>query len=137
MDFIHPTFCISLDICGDNFDYNNREWIYDFNHVDYIGINTFLSNVNWLDFLNCPSVEEATNNFYFYLYSARDLFVPLKGKCSTTYPKWFNSDVIALLKAKKSAHKLYRASHIRVISEFILYATKNTNDADYLIPFIM
>jgi hypothetical protein len=32
---------------------------------------------------------------------------------------------------------LYRASHIRVISEFILYATKNTNDADYLIPFIM
>jgi hypothetical protein len=31
----------------------------------------------------------------------------------------------------------YRASHIRVISEFILYATKNTNDADYLIPFIM
>jgi hypothetical protein len=32
---------------------------------------------------------------------------------------------------------IYRASHIRVISEFILYATKNTNDADYLIPFIM
>jgi hypothetical protein len=32
---------------------------------------------------------------------------------------------------------LYRASHIRVISEFILYATKNTNDADYLVPFIM
>jgi hypothetical protein len=33
--------------------------------------------------------------------------------------------------------RIYRASHIRVISEFILYATKNTNDADYLIPFIM
>jgi hypothetical protein len=32
---------------------------------------------------------------------------------------------------------LYRASHIRFISEFILYATKNTNDADHLIPFIM
>jgi hypothetical protein len=31
----------------------------------------------------------------------------------------------------------YRASHIRLISEFILYATKNTNDADHLIPFIM
>jgi hypothetical protein len=108
MDFIHPTFCNSLDTCGDNFDYNNREWIYDFNHVDYIGINTFLSNVNWLDFLNCSSVAEATNNFYFYLYSARDLFVPLKCKCSTTYPKWFNSDVIGLLKAKKSAHRLYR-----------------------------
>jgi ferredoxin-fold anticodon binding domain-containing protein len=30
----------------------------------------------------------------------------------------------------------YRASHIRLISEFILYATKNTND-DHLIPFIM
>jgi hypothetical protein len=25
----------------------------------------------------------------------------------------------------------------RFISEFVLYATKNTNDADYLIPFIM
>jgi hypothetical protein len=24
----------------------------------------------------------------------------------------------------------------RLISEFVLYATKNTNDADYLIPFI-
>jgi hypothetical protein len=34
-------------------------------------------------------------------------------------------------------YKLYRASHIRLISEFILYATKSTNDADYLIPFIM
>jgi hypothetical protein len=34
-------------------------------------------------------------------------------------------------------HVVYRASHIRLISEFILYATKNTNDADHLIPFIM
>jgi hypothetical protein len=33
--------------------------------------------------------------------------------------------------------KLYRASHIRLISKFILYATKNTNDAGHLIPFIM
>jgi hypothetical protein len=32
---------------------------------------------------------------------------------------------------------LYRASHIRLISEFILYATKNTNDADHLTQFIM
>jgi hypothetical protein len=32
---------------------------------------------------------------------------------------------------------IYRASHIRFISEFILYATKNTNYADHLIPFIM
>jgi hypothetical protein len=32
---------------------------------------------------------------------------------------------------------IYRANHIRLISEFIFYATKNTNDADYLIPFIM
>jgi hypothetical protein len=32
---------------------------------------------------------------------------------------------------------VYRASHIRFISEFILYATKNTDDADSLIPFIM
>jgi hypothetical protein len=31
----------------------------------------------------------------------------------------------------------YRASHVRFISEFILYATKNTNYADHLIPFIM
>jgi hypothetical protein len=41
-----------------------------------------------------------------------------------------------ILKEKKISVK-YRASHIRVISEFILYATKNSNDADYLIPFIM
>jgi hypothetical protein len=32
---------------------------------------------------------------------------------------------------------IYKANHIRLISEFILYATKNTNDADHLIPFIM
>jgi hypothetical protein len=32
---------------------------------------------------------------------------------------------------------LYRASHVRFISEFLLYATKNTNYADHLIPFIM
>jgi hypothetical protein len=31
----------------------------------------------------------------------------------------------------------YRAGHVRVISDVILYATKNTNDADHLIPFIM
>jgi hypothetical protein len=33
--------------------------------------------------------------------------------------------------------RVYRASHIRFISEFILYATKNTNYADNLIPFII
>jgi hypothetical protein len=38
---------------------------------------------------------------------------------------------------KNLALSLYRASHIRFISEFILYATKNTNYADHLIPFIM
>jgi hypothetical protein len=32
---------------------------------------------------------------------------------------------------------VYRASHVRFISEFLLYATKNTNYADHLIPFIM
>jgi hypothetical protein len=32
---------------------------------------------------------------------------------------------------------VYRASHIGFISEFILYATKNTNYTDHLIPFIM
>jgi hypothetical protein len=31
----------------------------------------------------------------------------------------------------------YRASHIRLTSESTLHATKNTNDADHLIPFIM
>jgi hypothetical protein len=39
--------------------------------------------------------------------------------------------------SKKKRNKIYRASHIRFISEFILYATKNTDDADSLIPFIM
>jgi hypothetical protein len=40
------------------------------------------------------------------------------------------------MKYKREIPK-YRASHIRFISEFILYATKNTNYADHLIPFIM
>jgi hypothetical protein len=40
-------------------------------------------------------------------------------------------------KTSYSNLQLYRASHIRFISEFILYATKNTNYADHLIPFIM
>jgi hypothetical protein len=35
------------------------------------------------------------------------------------------------------SQRKYRASHIRFISEFILFATKNTDATDSLIPFIM
>jgi hypothetical protein len=51
-----------------------------------------------------------------------------------TFNRWKENNGVVLVNEDAS---LYRASHIRVISEFILYATKNTNDADYLIPFIM
>jgi hypothetical protein len=53
---------------------------------------------------------------------------------------YYYSACLHLVKMKENFSTvgvIYRANHIRLISEFILYATKNTNDADYLIPFIM
>jgi hypothetical protein len=55
---------------------------------------------------------------------------------SRFYVLWFLAVKLVLCQLN-DATVLYRASHVRFISEFILYATKNTNYADHLIPFIM
>jgi hypothetical protein len=48
--------------------------------------------------------------------------------CATTRPS---------VQSSVRTEYVYRASHVRFIFEFLLYATKNTNYADHLIPFIM
>jgi hypothetical protein len=69
-----------------------------------------------------------------------------QGLYESTYREWLRKleslffllprDVAVFTKNLRVTN-IYKANHIRLISEFILYATKNTNDADHLIPFIM
>lgn len=106
----HPTFQVNIDILSDKSSYNDKEWYYDFNQANYVEISTYLFNVNWPGVLNSSNIDDDVNNLYLHLHEAINTFVPVKCRYSSTYPRWFNKDVIELIKSKKAAHKRYKTT---------------------------
>ena len=111
LDVYHPCFVVYLDSYQDNLLYNSIDSFYNFKRANYEEIGRFLSNISWLEiFSSASNVNEALDSLYSFLYQAIVLFVPVSYKFKSTYPAWFNSRSISLVKMKKAAHKQYKAS---------------------------
>lgn len=86
----------------------NRRLKYFYNKGDYDKINEFLGLIDWEDSLNNKPLEEALDLFYKYLYDAIDKYIPQKQFYPSSYPPWYNTSLIKILKEKSKYLKKYR-----------------------------
>jgi hypothetical protein len=86
-------------------------FFYDYSNADYDEINILLSNVNWNTIDSCRDINEAVSLFYNYLHFVCGLFVPVKRKCKSIFPPWFDHEVRRLIRRKSTLHRRYKISH--------------------------
>lgn len=83
---------------------------YHYSIGDYSAIASELNKVNWTPLLHkdYTSIDDAVANFYNKLYEVRDKHIPLKSTKFSTYPPWYNSALIKILKEKYKYHQKYK-----------------------------
>ncbi|XP_050663966.1 uncharacterized protein LOC126964735 [Leptidea sinapis] len=109
VDRAHPPFTINIT------DFNKqplRESFIprrSFYKADYASISENLSAHDWPSLLRTGTIEEAVDVFYDILYACVDKYVPLrKSKPSRSYPKWYSSALIKIVREKYKAHKRWK-----------------------------
>ncbi|KAK5650195.1 hypothetical protein RI129_001224 [Pyrocoelia pectoralis] len=97
-DVYHPALHISLrltDKCLPNFPKNQLNKRYNFRKADYLDLYNELQFVDW-SFM-----------FYEVIYSVIDAHVPQYFIKTSTYPKWFTTEIINNIKLKSKNFKKY------------------------------
>lgn len=82
--------------------------LFDFYKGDYIGLNQYFSMCDWS--LDAGDVDGSVSRFYELLYCGMQRFIPVKIRTATSFPSWFNKQLIRLIFCKKRAHKRYLRS---------------------------
>lgn len=109
MDNHHPpimvNYCFKMN-CVPVMDQSTP--IYNFAKADYVKINEELFSYDWDSLLEKDDLNDAVENFYKIIFESFNRHVPTFFNISSKYPKWFNKDLIKLLKRKKDlSKKLY------------------------------
>lgn len=121
-DDYHPALniCIDLKVAKQgNFPPNREFKSYNFKKANFPELYNVLSSVDWTFMRNVTSVDYALDMFYNTLYNIFDIYVPLYKQRNTQYPKWFNHDIIHIIKLKSKYHKKYISEgRIRDLNEF-------------------
>lgn len=107
VDEFHPTLKLTLNV-NDSVTPNNKcnslysFSKYDFKNAHYGEIMRLLDEVDWESALNVTDVNKAIDIFYYYIYSALNLCVPLKVIRHNNYQPWFTHELRMLVKDKKN-----------------------------------
>ena len=111
-DQAHPypviaTACIKkinpLQYCEITFNYNN---------MNFDKINESLESLNWIDIMHgLSTVDEMVDIFYDILYSTIEKNVPKKTKRNSSYPPWFDHELIQAVDKKKELHCKLKESY--------------------------
>lgn len=97
---------VSPETLSNNLVYN--EFYYDFRNGNYRELNNYIASIDWVTCLGgSNNINEATNFFYELLSIGIAYFVPLKKYRTSSFPKWFSSELRKLTLEKKQAHSLY------------------------------
>ena len=113
VDEHHPVLNISLEFINKNSinlkylsDYKYDK--FDFYNSNYNMINEKISLMNWDDLFKEKNINEDIEIFYKTLFEIIDEFTPKKVVKFSPFPKWFDKEIINLIKKKKKLHKIYK-----------------------------
>lgn len=80
----------------------------NFRKADYESINNFLVDIDWSAVLQNKSLDEAVAEFYSILNNCIDIYIPLKKYSTRSYPVWYTSALIKIIKEKSKAHRRWK-----------------------------
>lgn len=108
----HPPLHLSIvDSTPCKFTDNKAEMFYTFKNADFIGMNNFLSNVNWGELLSTSDVNSAALTFSHIMLYAIDQFVPKKCRKPPVSPEWSTPALKRLKSTKRSVLKNFSKFH--------------------------
>ena len=83
--------------------------IFDFANGNYHLLNEFIASVDWKFLFDGLEFEVMVSTFYNILFTGIEKYIPKKTikYCSSSFPKWFNKELIDLCRDKKVAHSTY------------------------------
>jgi hypothetical protein len=109
-DPAHPPFSVEiLDLTAKPLrEASNAR--YNYRKADYEYLNKHFANANWAELLRIGSVNELTGTFYNLVNEAIKNYVPLvrQRDPNRSYPIWFSSSLIKLIKEKSKAHSKWK-----------------------------
>ena len=90
----------------------SSEKVYLFKQANFDSLNRFFNGICWDEIFSSLSVKAALEQFYNIVYAAIDNYVPTKiiFKNTCNYPKWFNCELIQVIKDKRLAHSKFKLS---------------------------
>ena len=89
--------------CGNNGSLKYEVYYHDFRNADFFQLNYYLSTVNWNDILSGDDIDNALEKFYDVMYTAVNLFVPVKRFRSSNFSSWFSPYLKKLTINKKNS----------------------------------
>ncbi|KAJ3660224.1 hypothetical protein Zmor_004686 [Zophobas morio] len=107
----HIPYSWSVDINSPTILISQVE-VFDFANGDYALLNDYLASINWDVCFQGKNLNDKVLTFYDILFAGITHFIPtkiLRTGCSS-YPRWFNKELIELYKTKKSAHSAFQVS---------------------------
>ena len=114
-DDYHPPLDIIVP-----FNFNNKNsshlcdgYYRDFKSANFNLLNDYLGSIAWDSLLAHGSLDDMVNIFYNTIYSAIEIYVPLKRISSGKFPRWFSPELKHCIIEKKKAHKRYKISGLQ------------------------
>lgn len=109
IDQKHPPLLVSLPQHSPHFLKPILRPRYNYFRADYSQIVSYLINVNWSEKLEgCQNVNEMTDIFYDFIYTAIDLFTPRTKPVSTKFPPWFTNSLIKTISEKNKVRYRFK-----------------------------
>lgn len=106
-DFYHPAIGLTIEttsrVCPDK-----EQYFYNFKKANYGQLNNMLLDINWTVIYNLKNIDEIMSVFYEIVYDVIEKCIPKYCLKKSTFPSWFNKDLINTIKKKKTMHKLYK-----------------------------
>lgn len=107
-DRAHPSFCgvvLDLNIIPLRENTTPRR---NFRKADFDCINSYLLEQDWRSLLCAGTIDEATDSLYNILDTCVRSYVPLSSTGKRSYPKWYTSALIKIIKEKTKAHTRWK-----------------------------
>ncbi|KAG4068576.1 hypothetical protein HA402_004917 [Bradysia odoriphaga] len=88
---------------------------YNFRKADYVGLNSYLSGIDWTaELSDFTEVDAAVERFYDLLKVGFGLHVPLKKFVTNTHPPWYSHNLLNLKNRKSRAHDRFKKTGRRI-----------------------
>ena len=107
-DLFHNALVINIQ--GTHYDSLKFDFcIFDFQKTNYENVNVKLKNINWTRLFNGCDTENSSVNLYTELNQVISEEVPLKTVKSSSFPRWFSTELVKAIILKKKLHRIYSA----------------------------